>query len=105
MILLPDEHHADVYRNEIEPNLRKGATLAFAHGFNVHFQQVEPRKEARRFTVVDANPVRGWSHAYVFVVENKERRALAATWKEGEKDAGPDGTTLPVRYRTPGGGR
>jgi len=45
MILLPDEHHADVYRNEIEPNLRKGATLAFAHGFNVHFQQVEPRKD------------------------------------------------------------
>jgi ketol-acid reductoisomerase len=45
MILLPDEHHADVYRSEIEPNLRKGATLAFAHGFNVHFQQVEPRKD------------------------------------------------------------
>ena len=45
MILLPDEHHADVYREEIEPNLRKGATLAFAHGFNVHFQQVEPRKD------------------------------------------------------------
>jgi ketol-acid reductoisomerase len=45
MILLPDEHHADVYRDEIEPNLRKGATLAFAHGFNVHFQQVEPRKD------------------------------------------------------------
>jgi len=45
MILLPDEHHADVYRQEIEPNLRKGATLAFAHGFNVHFQQVEPRKD------------------------------------------------------------
>jgi len=35
MILLPDEHHADVYRNEIEPNIKKGATLAFAHGFNI----------------------------------------------------------------------
>jgi ketol-acid reductoisomerase len=45
MILLPDEHHADVYRQEIEPNIRKGATLAFAHGFNVHFQQIEPRKD------------------------------------------------------------
>ncbi len=45
MILLPDEHHADVYRNEIEPNIRKGATLAFAHGFNIHFQQIEPRKD------------------------------------------------------------
>jgi ketol-acid reductoisomerase len=45
MILLPDEHHADVYRQEIEPNIRKGATLAFAHGFNIHFQQIEPRKD------------------------------------------------------------
>jgi ketol-acid reductoisomerase len=45
MILLPDEHHAEVYRHEIEPNIRKGATLAFAHGFNIHFQQIEPRKD------------------------------------------------------------
>ena len=45
MILLPDEHHAEVYRQEIEPNIRKGATLAFAHGFNIHFQQIEPRSD------------------------------------------------------------
>ena len=45
MILLPDEHHADVYKRDIEPNIRKGATLAFAHGFNIHFQQIEPRKD------------------------------------------------------------
>ena len=45
MILLPDEHHADVYARDIEPNIRKGATLAFAHGFNIHFQQIEPRKD------------------------------------------------------------
>jgi len=42
MILLPDEHHAQVYNEEIEPNIRKGATLAFAHGFNIHFGQVVP---------------------------------------------------------------
>jgi ketol-acid reductoisomerase len=45
MILLPDEHHADVYKRDIEPNIRKGAILAFAHGFNIHFQQIEPRKD------------------------------------------------------------
>jgi ketol-acid reductoisomerase len=45
MILLPDEHHAEVYKRDIEPNIRKGATLAFAHGFNIHFQQIEPRKD------------------------------------------------------------
>ncbi|HWQ38196.1 MAG TPA: ketol-acid reductoisomerase [Burkholderiales bacterium] len=45
MILLPDEHIADVYRTEVEPNIRKGATLAFAHGFNIHYGQVVPRAD------------------------------------------------------------
>ena len=35
MILAPDEHQAELYRNEIEPNIKQGAALAFAHGFNV----------------------------------------------------------------------
>jgi ketol-acid reductoisomerase len=42
MVLAPDEHQAAIYRNEIEPNIRAGGTLAFAHGFNVHFGQIEP---------------------------------------------------------------
>lgn len=45
MILLPDEHIARVYREQIEPNLKEGAALAFAHGFNVHYGQVAPRKD------------------------------------------------------------
>lgn len=45
MMLLPDEHIADVYRNEVEPNARKGATLGFAHGFNIHYGQVVPRPD------------------------------------------------------------
>src|ERR1043166_9164845 len=45
MILLPDETHAEVYKNEIDPNIKKGATLAFAHGFNIHFKQIEPRAD------------------------------------------------------------
>ena len=45
MMLMPDEHIADVYRNEIEPNIKKGATLGFAHGFNVHYGQVMPRED------------------------------------------------------------
>jgi len=39
-ILLPDERQADVYRNEIAPNLKAGSTLCFSHGFNVHFAQI-----------------------------------------------------------------
>lgn len=45
MILLPDENHVEVYRESIEPNIRKGAALAFAHGFNIHFQQIAPRAD------------------------------------------------------------
>jgi len=45
MLLMPDEHIADVYRSHIEPNLKQGATLAFAHGFNVHYGQVQPRAD------------------------------------------------------------
>lgn len=39
MILLPDENQPVVYKNEVEPNLKQGAVLAFAHGFNVHYNQ------------------------------------------------------------------
>ena len=42
MILLPDEVQKTVYKNEIEPNLKEGNILAFAHGFNIHFGQVVP---------------------------------------------------------------
>ncbi len=45
MILLPDENQPDVYAAEIEPNLKQGATLAFAHGFNIHYNQIIPRKD------------------------------------------------------------
>ena len=45
MMLMPDEHIAATYKTEVEPNIRKGATLAFAHGFNVHYCQVAPRAD------------------------------------------------------------
>jgi ketol-acid reductoisomerase len=45
MLLMPDENIAEVYRNEVEPNIKKGGTLAFAHGFNVHYSQVVPRAD------------------------------------------------------------
>lgn len=42
MILLPDESQPDVYRADIAPNLKAGAALAFAHGFNIHYNQIVP---------------------------------------------------------------
>ena len=45
MMLMPDEHIAATYKSEVEPNIKKGGTLAFAHGFNVHYGQVTPRAD------------------------------------------------------------
>jgi ketol-acid reductoisomerase len=45
MMLLPDEQIADVYNKEVAPNIKAGAALAFAHGFNVHYGQVIPRHD------------------------------------------------------------
>ncbi len=45
MILLPDENIAEVYRNQVAANIKPGAALAFAHGFNIHYGQVDPRDD------------------------------------------------------------
>ena len=45
MILTPDEFQGELYRTEVEPNLREGATLAFGHGFSIHYNQVVPRAD------------------------------------------------------------
>ncbi len=43
MILLPDENQSEIYTNEIEPNLKDGATIAFGHGFNIHYERINPK--------------------------------------------------------------
>ena len=43
MVLAPDEHQRDIYRDEIAPHIRDGAALLFAHGLNVHFKLIEPK--------------------------------------------------------------
>ncbi len=45
MILTPDEFQSKLYKEEVEPNLKQGATLAFAHGFAIHYNQVVPRAD------------------------------------------------------------
>ena len=56
MILLPDEHIAKVYREEVEPHIRQGASLVFAHGFNVHYGQVAPRADLDVWMVAPKAP-------------------------------------------------
>jgi ketol-acid reductoisomerase len=56
MILAPDEHQARLYRDVIEPNIKKGAALAFAHGFNIHFGQIEPRADLDVIMIAPKGP-------------------------------------------------
>ncbi len=56
MILLPDELQPEVYENEIKPGLKAGNSLVFAHGFNVHFNQVVPPSDVNVFLVAPKGP-------------------------------------------------
>lgn len=56
MILAPDEHQASIYKNEIADNIRDGAALLFAHGLNVHFGLIEPKKSVDVLMVAPKGP-------------------------------------------------
>ena len=56
MMLTPDELQGDIYRTDIEQNMKSGAAIAFAHGLNVHFNLIEPRKDIDVFMVAPKGP-------------------------------------------------
>ena len=56
MILAPDEHQAKLYRDKVEPNINKGAALAFAHGFNIHYEQIDPRADLDVIMIAPKGP-------------------------------------------------
>jgi len=56
MILLPDEQISEVYNNNIAPHIKQGASLVFAHGFNVHYNQVVPRADLDVWMVAPKAP-------------------------------------------------
>jgi len=56
MMLLPDENIPAVYYNDVEPNIKNGAALAFAHGFNIHYNQVVPRADLDVIMVAPKGP-------------------------------------------------
>ena len=56
MVLAPDEHQAKLYNEQIVPNIKNGATLAFAHGFNIHFEQIEPRSDLDVIMIAPKGP-------------------------------------------------
>jgi ketol-acid reductoisomerase len=56
MVLLPDEIQSDVYKESILPNLSEGNVLMFAHGFNIHFNQIVPAKNVDVVMVAPKGP-------------------------------------------------
>ncbi len=56
MILLPDEQQAEIYNKLVAPNLKTGAALAFAHGFNIHYNQIVPREDVDVIMIAPKGP-------------------------------------------------
>lgn len=56
MVLAPDQDQAAIYRDSIAPNIKQGATLAFAHGFNIHFGLIEPRSDLDVIMIAPKGP-------------------------------------------------
>ncbi|MBX3453080.1 ketol-acid reductoisomerase [Ferrovibrio sp.] len=56
MVLTPDEGQADLWVNDLRDNMKEGAALAFAHGLNIHFNLIEPRKDLDVFMIAPKGP-------------------------------------------------
>jgi len=64
MILVPDERHGELYRTQVAPNLKPGATLAVAHGFSIHFAQIVPRADLDVIMIAPKGPGHLVRHTY-----------------------------------------
>ena len=99
MLLIPDEHQAQVYREQIAPHMRNGTVLAFAHGFNIHFHQIEPPPDMDVIMIAPKGP----------------GHLVRSTYKEGagvpcliavHQDAGGQAADIALSYASAiGGGR
>jgi len=56
MVATPDELQGDLYREELEPNMKEGAAMIFAHGLNIHFNLIEPRADLDVFMIAPKGP-------------------------------------------------
>lgn len=108
MILLPDENQPIVYKNEIEPNLKEGAVLAFAHGFNVHFNQIVPRADLDVIMIAPKGPghtVRseflkgGGVPSLIAVYQDKSGKAKDIALSYAAANGGTKGGVIETNFR------
>ena len=108
MILLPDESQPDVYKNDIAPNIKQGATLAFAHGFNVHYNQIVPRADLDVIMVAPKGPghtVRseylkgGGVPTLIAVYQDKSGKARDIALSYAAANGGTNGGVIETNFR------
>jgi ketol-acid reductoisomerase len=108
MMLVPDEQQADVYRNEVEPNLKKGAALAFAHGFNIHYGQIKPRADVDVIMIAPKGPghlVRstytqgGGVPSLIAVYQNVSKKAKDIALSYAAANGGTKGGVIETTFR------
>ncbi|SNX59479.1 ketol-acid reductoisomerase [Nitrosomonas ureae] len=108
MVLLPDEEIGPVYKKEIEPGLKKNATLAFAHGFNVHYGQVTPREDLDVIMIAPKGPghlVRstylqgGGVPTLIAVHQNKSGKARDLALSYAAANGGTRGGVIETNFR------
>ena len=108
MMLLPDENIPAVYYNDVEPNIKKGATLAFAHGFNIHYNQVRPRADLDVIMIAPKGPghtVRseylkgGGVPALIAVYQDNSRKARDIALSYAAANGGTKGGVIETTFR------
>ena len=101
MVLAPDEFQSDIYEDNLKDNLKKGATLAFAHGLNIHFNLIKSRSDLDVIMVAPKGP------GHVVRSQYKEKKgvpALIAVLKGSSKDAKADYNPCMILSSFGGGG-
>jgi ketol-acid reductoisomerase len=108
MILVPDEQQSAVYYTEIEPNLKKGCALAFAHGFNIHYNQIVPRKDVDVIMIAPKGPghlVRstykdgGGVPSLIAVYQDVSRKAKEIALSYSAANGGTKGGVIETSFR------
>ncbi len=84
MILMPDEIQAKVYREQIEPHMKEGNVLCFAHGFNIHFNQIQPAEYLDVIMIAPKGPGHTVRSQYV---EGKGVPSLIAIYQDASGKA------------------
>ena len=101
MILAPDEFQQGVYESEIRPNLKANAVLAFAHGFNIHFEKIVPSEDMSVIMIAPKGPGHTVRSTYV---NGGGVPSLIAIYQDGNNGTGYSAQDIALSYAKANGG-